>query len=143
MYPEDILDKRDTEHFHAIGSMATELAAAAHEANGAKTLEESIPAHDLEEFQGIFEKKDFNKLQEHRGPRNQVETQSRTHERVKYSLVCTRASGVGYNQRTCRNWMYSTLKIPLGFSLLCMKKEGKLRPMQDYWKLNSLTIKNR
>jgi hypothetical protein len=36
----------------------------AHEAKGAKTLEESVPTHYLEEFQGVFEKKEFNKLPE-------------------------------------------------------------------------------
>jgi DNA-binding protein YbaB len=40
MYPEDTLDERDAEHLHDMGSMATKLAAAAHEAKGAKTLEE-------------------------------------------------------------------------------------------------------
>jgi hypothetical protein len=64
MYPEDILDTQDAEHLRAMGSVATKLAAAAHEAKGAKTLEESIPAHYLEEFRGVFKKKDFNKLPE-------------------------------------------------------------------------------
>jgi hypothetical protein len=48
-----------------MGSVATKLAATAREAKGAKTLEESIPTHYLEEFRGIFEKKDF-KLPEQR-----------------------------------------------------------------------------
>jgi hypothetical protein len=64
MYPEDILDEWDAEHLCAMGSVATKLAAAAHEAKGAKTLEESVPTHYLEEFRGVFEKKDFNKLPE-------------------------------------------------------------------------------
>ncbi|KAJ7658597.1 hypothetical protein B0H14DRAFT_3540549 [Mycena olivaceomarginata] len=42
MYPEDILDEQDAEHLCAMGSMATKLAAAAHEAKGAKMLEESV-----------------------------------------------------------------------------------------------------
>jgi hypothetical protein len=49
MYPEDILDKQDAEHLCAMGSMATKLGAMVHEAKGAKTLEESMPAHYLEE----------------------------------------------------------------------------------------------
>jgi hypothetical protein len=64
MYPEDILDSQDAEHLRAMGSVATKLAAVAHEAKGAKTLEESVPAHYLEEFRGVFEKKDFDKLSE-------------------------------------------------------------------------------
>jgi hypothetical protein len=64
MYPEDILDEWDTEHLHMMGSVATKLAAMAHEAKGSKTLEESVPTHYLEEFQGVFEKKDFDKLPE-------------------------------------------------------------------------------
>jgi hypothetical protein len=66
MYLEDILDERDTEHLRTMGSVATKLAAAAHKAKGAKTLEESIPTHYLEEFQGVFEKKDFDKFPERR-----------------------------------------------------------------------------
>jgi hypothetical protein len=50
MYPEDILDEQDAEHLCAMGSVATKLAATAHEAKGAKTLEESVPTHYLEEF---------------------------------------------------------------------------------------------
>jgi hypothetical protein len=61
MYLEDVLDMRDTEHLRAMGSVATKLSAVAHKAKGAKTLEESVPAHYLEEFRGVFEKKDFNK----------------------------------------------------------------------------------
>jgi hypothetical protein len=64
MYPEDILDARDAEHLRAMGSVATKLAAVAHEAKGAKTLEESVPTHYLEDFRGVFEKKDFDKLPE-------------------------------------------------------------------------------
>jgi hypothetical protein len=64
MYPEDILDKQDAEHLRALGSVATKLVAAAHEAKGAKMLEESVPTHYLEEFQGVFKKRDFNKLPE-------------------------------------------------------------------------------
>jgi hypothetical protein len=66
MYPEDVLDVWDAKHLHAMGSVATKLAAAAHKVKGAKTLEESVPAHYLEEFRGVFEKKDFEKLPEQR-----------------------------------------------------------------------------
>ena len=44
--------------------MATKLAAAAHEAKGAQSLEESVPEHYLRDFRGVFEKKDFDKLPE-------------------------------------------------------------------------------
>jgi hypothetical protein len=64
MYPKDVLDAQDAEHLRAIGSAATKLAAVAHKAKGAKMLEESVPAHYLEEFRGVFEKKDFDKLPE-------------------------------------------------------------------------------
>jgi hypothetical protein len=66
MYPEDVLDMRDAKHLCAMGSVTTKLATTAHKAKGAKTLEESVPAQYLEEFRGVFEKKDFNKLPERR-----------------------------------------------------------------------------
>ncbi len=37
-----------------------------------------------------------------------------------------------------------TIQIPHGFTLLlCQKKDGKLWPVQDYHKLDKMTIKNR
>lgn len=48
----------------AMGSMATKLAAAAHEAKGEQTLEDSVPEHYLRDYRSVFEKKDFDKLPE-------------------------------------------------------------------------------
>jgi hypothetical protein len=47
-----------------MGSVATKLAAAANEAKGEQTLEDSVLEHYLRDFHGVFEKDKFDKLPE-------------------------------------------------------------------------------
>ena len=65
LYLEEIIGRQDETHLWAMGSMAMKLAAAAHKAKGAQSLEESVPEHYLRDFRGVFKKKDFDKLPEH------------------------------------------------------------------------------
>jgi hypothetical protein len=64
IYSESALPQRDSAHIRAMGSVATKLAAAAHEAKGEQTLEGSVPEHYLRDFRGVFEKDKFDKLPE-------------------------------------------------------------------------------
>src|SRR6266702_4168280 len=49
----------------------------------------------------------------------------------------------GIHQGTAREGVHPTIKIPLASPFFFIKKkDGKLRPVQDYRKLNSLTVKN-
>jgi hypothetical protein len=147
MYPEDILDEQDAEHLCAMGSMATKLAATAHEAKGAKTLEESVPAHYLEEFRGVFEKMDFDKLPKQRKWDHTIELKPGA-EPVKGRniplFVPEQAELDVFIKEHVETGCICPSKSPwASLFFFVKKKDGKLRPVQDYQKLNSLTIKNR
>jgi hypothetical protein len=147
MYPEDVLDTRDSEHLRAMGSVATKLAAAAHEAKGAKTLEESVPAHYLEEFRGVFEKKDFDKLPERRKWDHAIELKPGAEPVKGRSIplsVPEQAELDAFIKEHVETGRIRPSKSPWASPFFFVKKkDGKLRPVQDYRKLNSLTIKNR
>jgi hypothetical protein len=147
MYPEDVLGMRDAEHLCAMGSVATKLAAAAHEAKGAKTLEESVPAHYREESRGVFEKKDFDKLPERRKWDHTSELKPGA-EPVKGRsiplLVLEQVELDVFIKEHVETGCIRPSKSPWASPFFFVKKkDGKLRPVQDYQKLNSLTIKNR
>jgi hypothetical protein len=113
----------------------------------AKTLEESVPAHYLEEFRGVFEKKDFDKLPERRKWDYAIELKPGAEpvkgrsipfsvpEQVKLDVFIKEHVETGCIRPSKSPWA-----SPFFF---VKKKDGKLRPVQDYRKLNSLTIKNR
>ena len=129
-----------------MGSVATKLAAAAHETKRVQTLEECVPAHYLEEFRSVFEKKDFDKLLERRKWDHAIElkpgaepVKGRTiplsvPEQVELDVFIKEHLETGRIHPSKSPWA-----LPFFF---VKKKDGKLRPVQDYRKLNSLTIKN-
>jgi hypothetical protein len=62
IYAEEVLPGRNAEDLRAMGSVATRLATAAHEAKGEQKLKDLVPEHYLRDYKEVFEKRDFDKL---------------------------------------------------------------------------------
>jgi hypothetical protein len=130
-----------------MGSMATKLAAAANEAKGEQTLEDSVPEHYLQDFRGVFEKDKFDKLPERKKWDHTIELKPGSEpvkghniplnpaEQHELDVFIKEHLETGHIRPSQSPWA-----SPFFF---VRKKEGKLRPVQDYRKLNELAIKNR
>jgi hypothetical protein len=112
-----------------------------------KSLEEMVPAHYLQEFQEVFEKAEFDKLPEQRQWDHAIELKPGAEPFASkvYPLNLD-------EQKHLDEFLEENLKsgkIRPSKSLIASpfffikKKDGSLRPVQDYWKLNAITIKNR
>jgi hypothetical protein len=106
--------------------VATKLVAAAHKAKSTKTLQASVPTHYLEEFWSVFEKKDLDKLLEHRKWDHVIELKPGADPVKGQSIplsVPEQAELDTFIKEHVETGHIQPLRIPLGLSLL-LSEEG-------------------
>jgi hypothetical protein len=129
-----------------MGSVATKLAAAANEAKGEQTLEDSVPEHYLWDFCRVFEKDKFDKLPEWKKWDHAIELKPGSEpvkgHNIPLNLAEQRELDV-FIKVHLETGRIRPSKLPWASPFFFVKKKDrKLRPVQDYRKLNELTIKN-
>ena len=138
--PGDRLYALDLDAYLWKTNIVTELAVKAAEGKKERMLEEMLPPHYLEYWE-VFKKKDFDTLPERR-PWDHV---------IKMTPDCKVYPLTGDEQKALEEFLDENLctkrirpsKSPMASPFFFVKKkDGKLQPVQNYRKLNEMTIKN-
>lgn len=133
-------------HVRAKGTTATDLAAEHAQKQAPKSFEEIVPEH-YRDYKDVFDKKDFDKLPECKPWDHAIEL-------IPDALPVTcKAYPMAANEQqkldeflkeNLRSGRIRPSKSPWASPFFFVKKkDGSLRPVQDYRKLNERTIKNR
>ncbi|SJL14064.1 uncharacterized protein ARMOST_17517 [Armillaria ostoyae] len=126
---------------------ANDLAAAAHAEKPTKTFEEMVPP-DYRSFRDLFSKENFDELPERKPWDHAIELVPN----AKSTLDCKVYPLNRNEQEQLDKFLNENLesgritesKSPFASPFFFVKKkDGSLRPVQDYRKLNEMTIKNR
>ncbi len=126
---------------------ANELAAAENAEKPKKTFAELVPEH-YHSFHDLFSKENFDKLPERKPWDHAIELIPN----AKSTLDCKVYPLNQNEQEQLDTFLDKNLdsgricpsKSPFASPFFFVKKkDGTLRPVQDYWKLNEMTIKNR
>src|SRR6185503_18535737 len=131
----------------ATASKSAQLAEQAMKGSHAKTFEESVPRY-LHDFKDVFDKKEFDELPPRRPWDHAIELIPGTDPKLDckvYPLsVQEREELDKFLEENLRTGRIRPSKSPMASPFFFIKKkDGSLRPVQDYRKLNELTIKNR
>ncbi len=126
---------------------ANDLAAKANEGKEAKTFEEMVPEW-CRDFADLFEKKNFDKLPEPRTWDHAIELTPNANANLDckvYPLNRNEQAELDkFLDENLSSGRIRPSKSPMASPFFFVKKkDGKLRPVQDYRKLNEMTIKNR
>ena len=142
-----ICDPTPALNIRAMGTKSTELAMKKHDAEPKKTTEELVPEY-LHDFRDVFEKKDFEELPPSRPWDHAIELLPGSEERLScknYSLSPTEQVELDkFLEEHLKSGRIRPSNSPMASPFFFVKKkDGALRPVQDYRKLNDMTIKNR
>ena len=133
-------------HIRAVGSAATRLAAEAHKLDEEKSMEELVPAEYLTEFKSVFDKGDWDKLPECRQWDHAIKLKPDSTPFSSKVYPLTLAEQVELDkfiEEHLQTGRIRPSKSPIASPFFFVKKkDGKLRPVQDYRKLNAMTIRN-
>ncbi len=126
---------------------ANDLAAKANEGKEAKTFEEMVPEW-CRDFADLFEKKNFDKLPEPRTWDHAIELTPNANANLDckvYPLNRNEQAELDkFLDENLSSGRIRPSKSPMASPFFFVKKkDGKLRTVQDYRKLNEMTIKNR
>jgi hypothetical protein len=147
IYSESVLPQRDSANIRAMGNVATKLAATANKAKGEQTLEDSVPEHYLRDFCGVFKKDKFDELPERKKWDHAIELKPGSEPVKGHNILLNLAEQReldAFIKEHLETGCIRSSKLPWALPFFFVKKkDGKLHPIQDYWKLNELTIKNR
>ena len=126
-------------------NLSTDIAIVAGELKQTKTFEEIIP-EVYHEYKDIFAKETFDKLPWHRPWDHAIELLPGNHKVncKTYNLTIAEQKKLDNfleeNLSTSRIWPSKSQFASTFFFV--KKKDGKLHPIQDYQKLNDITVKN-
>ncbi len=125
---------------------ANDLAAKANEGKEAKTFEEMVPEW-CRDFADLFEKKNFDKLPEPRTWDHAIELTPNANANLDckvYPLNHSEQAELDkFLDENLSSGRIRPSKSPMASPFFFVKKkDDKLRPVQDYCKLNEMTIKN-
>ena len=142
-----IVDPNPTLNICAKMNMATELAIKEHNKKQQKSWQEIVPEY-FHDFPEVFTKQDFNELPPHRPWDHAIELLPGTKERLDckiYPLSQDEQEQLDeFLEEHLRTGRIRSSKSPMASPFFFVKKkDGKLRPVQDYRKLNNMTIKNK
>src|SRR5436190_5393137 len=131
----------------AFATKSTLLAEKATKDMPKKTFEELVPAY-LHDFQDVFEKKDFDELPPSRPWDHAIELLPGVEPRLDCKIYPLsrdeQAQLDAFVEENLRTGRIRPSKSPMASPFFFVKKkDGALRPIQDYRKLNDMTIKNR
>ncbi|EKM48439.1 uncharacterized protein PHACADRAFT_58702, partial [Phanerochaete carnosa HHB-10118-sp] len=129
-----------------IRTTATDLAIKESLKHEAKTFENTVPSH-YHDYSDVFSKEDFDSLPQRRPWDHAIELTSGTQPiscKVYPISVNEQKELDEFIEENLRTGRIRPSKSPWASPFFFVKKkDGRLRPVQDYRKLNELTIKNR
>ena len=126
---------------------STQLAAQAHQTKAKKTFEEMVP-EAYRDFAKVFSEAESERLPEHRPWDHAIDLKPDAPEMLRAKVypmpVNEQAELDKFLEENLRKGYIVPSKSPLASPVFFVKKkDGKLRMVQDYRKLNDITIKNR
>lgn len=133
-------------HLRATSTHSSTIAQEQAKAKKEQTFAERVPSvyHD---FRDLFDKDDFDKLPEHRPWDHVIELikGARPVDCKVYPLTLAEQEELNkFLEENLRTGRIRPSKSPMASPFFFIKKkDGSLRPVQDYRKLNDMTIKNR
>ncbi len=127
--------------------VANDLAAKANAEKKAKTFEEIVPEW-CQDFKDLFDKENFDELPEPKPWDHAIELIPNTNANLDCKVYpLNRAEQEELDKfldENLSNGRIRPSKSPMASPFFFVKKkDNKLRPVQDYRKLNEMTIKNR
>ncbi len=127
--------------------VANDLAAQANAEKKTKTFEEMVPEW-CRDFKGLFNKENFDELPEPKPWDHAIELIHNANANLDCKVYpLNRAEQEELDKFLDKNLSSGRIrpsKSPMASPFFFVKKkDGKLRPVQDYRKLNEMTIKNR
>jgi hypothetical protein len=142
-----MVDLQPVMNIRARGTISTELAHQATREVKKKSFNEQIPSY-LHEFRDVFDKKDFDELPPKRPWDHAIELIPGKELRLDckiYPLSRTEQEELDkFLEENLRTGRIRPSKSPMASPFFFIKKkDGSLRPVQDYHRLNEMTVKNR
>ena len=140
---EECLFKIDMESYICT-NMSTELAIKANKPKETHTFEEVIP-EVYHEYKDVFNKENFDELSPRQPWDHAVKLLPRDHviDCKIYNLMNDKQKELeSFLEENLKSGQIRPSKSPFASAFFFIKKkDGKLRPIQDYWKLNAITVK--
>ena len=145
---DKVLDTSQDEVFCLAGfTYAQQIAEKAHAAKEKKTFEEMVPVH-YRDFAKVFSEEESQRLPEHQPWDHAIdlEPDATTHWKIKsYPMAANEQEELDkfLKEHVSKGYLVPS-KSPMASPVFFIKKkDGKLRLVQDYRRLNKITIKNR
>jgi len=141
-----IIDPTVAMEIRARTNISTELAAKENQKKEQKPWTEQVPEY-LHDYPDVFTQEEFNELPPPRPWDHAIELLPGSEERLDCKIYPLSVD----EQKQLNEFLEEHLwtgriqqsKSPMASPFFFVKKkDGKLRPVQDYWKLNDMTIKN-
>jgi hypothetical protein len=143
-----IISETTNELWCCVGFMlSTELAAKANEAKAKKTFEQMV-SKEYHKYSKVFSEIDLHRLPQHRSWDHAIDLKPDTPETLKSKVYPIPHNEQGaldkfIEEQLAKGYIVSS-KSPMASPVFFVKKKnGELQLIQDYWKLNDITIKNR
>lgn len=143
-----VLEEATEELWCAAGfTYSTELAAEAHQAKPKKTFDEMVP-EEYRQYAKVFSEPDSERLPEHKPYDHTIDLKPDAPETIRSKVypmpVNEQAELDAFLDENLRKGYIVPSKSPMASPVFFVKKkDGKLRMVQDYRKLNDITVKNR
>lgn len=143
-----MLEEATEELWCAAGfTYSTELAAEAHQAKPKKTFNEMVP-EEYRQYAKVFSEPDSERLPEHKPYDHTIDLKPDAPETIRSKVypmpVNEQAELDAFLDENLRKGYIVPSKSPMASPVFFVKKkDGKLRMVQDYQKLNDITVKNR
>ena len=127
-------------------NLSTDIAISTGEQKRAKTFKQTVPS-EYHEFADVFAKETFNELPPRHPWDHAIELLPGDHK-----IDCKTYNLTSVEQKELDEFLEENLRMGCIYPsksqfasafFFVKKKDGKLWPVQDYWKLNNITIKNR
>ena len=143
---ECIICKRNAAYVRAKGTTATDLAVEHAQKQAPKSFEDIVPEH-YRDFKDVFDKKDFDRLPDRKPWDHAIELlpDAQPVSCKAYPMAPKEQKALDeFLEENLRSGRIRPSKSPWASPFFFVKKkDGSLRPVQDYRKLNERTIKNR
>jgi transposase InsO family protein/predicted aspartyl protease len=142
------IEELEEEQFlRAYSTHAQKFAEEAMKSTRQKSLEEIVPGYCLPDFLSVFEKTTFDKLPERKRWDHAIELKPGTepfNSKIYPLSVDEQKELDKFIEEHLQSGRIRPSKSPIASPFFFIKKkDGSLRPVQDYRKLNEMTIKNR
>jgi hypothetical protein len=126
--------------------LSTKLAAKANEAKAKKTFEQMVPK-EYHKYSKVFSEVDSHRLPQYRPWDHAIDLKLDALETLKskvYPISHNKQGALNkfIEEQLIKGYIVSFKSLMASSVFFVKKKNGELRLIQDYWKLNDITIKN-